>query len=195
MSTGLYGQTFSEFFSRLLQKEGVISLDPDDPGNWTGGRVGKGDLKGTKYGISAAAFPDLEIQELSLEAARSLYYKHYWKAPGFGWLPGTLSIRVADVGVTSGQNTAIRMLQRAVNTVCTGEIPARRLAPWRQKITRLLGGGTLRVDGVLGPITANVIQACPHHTALLVAFQGEAYLHYRRLNPLYIPGWLERLGS
>lgn len=195
MPTDLYGQAFREFFSRLLQKEGVISLDPDDPGNWTGGRVGKGVLKGTKYGISAAAFPDLEIQGLSLEAARSLYYKHYWKAPGFGWLPSSLSVRVADVGVTSGPHTAIKMLQRAVNAVCTGEIPARRLAPWRQKVVRLLGGKTLLVDGVLGPLTANVIKECPHLTALLVAFQGEAYLHYRRLNPLYIPGWLERLGS
>ncbi len=195
MSTGLYGQEFSEFFSRVMQKEGTLSMDPDDSGNWTGGKVGKGTLEGTKYGISAAMFPHIQIWSLTVEQARLIYYERYWQAPGFWRLRVPLSIRVADVGVTSGQHTAIKMLQRAVNAVCTGEIPARRLAPWRQKVVRLLGGGTLRVDGVLGPLTASVIAECPHLTALLVAFQGEAYLHYRRLNPLYIPGWLERLGS
>jgi lysozyme family protein len=188
-------KAFDEFFSRVMQKEGVLSMDPADSGNWTGGRVGHGELKGTKYGISAAAFPSVEIKTLTMEQARSIYHSLYWQAPGFWRLPGPLATRVADVGVTSGPHTAIKMLQRAVNAVCAGDIPARRRAPWRQQIAQLLGGGVLLVDGRLGPITTNVIAACPYHTALQVAFNGEAYLHYRRLNPLYIPGWLERLGS
>lgn len=33
--------------------------DANDPGNWTGGEIGKGECKGTNYGISAASYPDL----------------------------------------------------------------------------------------------------------------------------------------
>ena len=33
--------------------EGGLSLDPNDRGNWTGGKKGSGELRGTKYGIAA----------------------------------------------------------------------------------------------------------------------------------------------
>jgi len=170
-------------------------MDPADSGNWSGGKVNVGELKGTRYGISAAQFPGLDIKTLTVDQAREIYYQQYWLSPGFWRLPAPLSIRVADVGVTAGQGTAIKMLQRAVNVVCAGEVAPQRRAPWRQAVADLLSGRPLRVDGKLGPITEGVIRTCPYHRALLIAFQGEAYIHYRRLNPLYIPGWLERLGS
>lgn len=185
---------FEEFFARVFQAEGDLSLDPADSGNWTGGICKIGELKGTKYGISAAQFPTLDIENLTIFQARDIYYNQYWLDPGFWRLQTALGVRVADVGVTAGSATATKMLQRAVNAVCTGTVAPRRLAPWREKICRLLGGNPLLVDGKIGPITADVVKLCPYKNALLVAFQGEAYIHYRRLNPLYIPGWLERLG-
>lgn len=181
-----------------LQHEGKTSMDRSDPGNWTGGKVGKGELRGTKYGISAAEYPLVDIQALTLEEARRLYRIHYWMHPHIDQVAGVapdLGTRLFDLGVNCGPPTAIRMLQRAVNTVCAGDVPPQRAAAWRQKIARLLKRGPLRVDGLIGPITVSVIAACPYKGALLAALRGEAYDHYRAGNPLYIPGWLERLGA
>lgn len=33
---------FDQAFDRLLGNEGGLSMDPNDPGNWTGGHVGVG---------------------------------------------------------------------------------------------------------------------------------------------------------
>jgi hypothetical protein len=43
--------------STLHKVEGGLSMDERDPGNWTGGAIGKGELRGTKYGISAQTYP------------------------------------------------------------------------------------------------------------------------------------------
>ena len=50
-----------------LNVEGGYQCDPDDKGNWTGGNVGVGLLKGTKYGISAASFSNVDIKNLTKE--------------------------------------------------------------------------------------------------------------------------------
>lgn len=189
---------FEQAVSFTLQHEGKTSMDPADPGNWTGGRVGFGDLRGTKYGISAAAFPQVNIQGLTLESARSTYYHCYWLTARCNVVSVTskpLARRLFDLAVNCGVGGAGMMLQRALNTVCAGEVAPQRRAAWRQKVVRLLGGQVLRVDGAIGPVTLDVLKACPYPQAVLTALIGEAYCHYRELNPLYVPGWLERLGA
>ena len=37
--------TFDLAFTRLIGNEGVLSMDPKDSGNWTGGKIGLGKLK------------------------------------------------------------------------------------------------------------------------------------------------------
>ena len=49
---------FAAAIAMVLAHEGGFQGMPDDPGNWTGGRLGDGTLKGTKFGISAASYPD-----------------------------------------------------------------------------------------------------------------------------------------
>lgn len=44
---------FDVVFERLMPHEGGFQCDPKDRGNWTGGRVGVGELKGTNRGIAA----------------------------------------------------------------------------------------------------------------------------------------------
>lgn len=193
-------QVFESAISFTLQHEGggKMSMDYDDPGNWTSHQVGVGQLKGTKYGISASAFPTVDIQALTLPKAVEIYRQHYWEPCGAQRIAGDapdLACRLFDLSVNCGTGTAARILQRAVNTVCTGDVAPQRRAKWRQAIARLVGRGTLRVDGIIGSITASVIGACPYKRALMAALRGEAYIHYRDGNPLYIPGWLERLGS
>ena len=52
-----------------LSQEGGYQDNPADPGNWTGGKVGHGVMKGTKYGISAESYPHLDIKNLTVVEA------------------------------------------------------------------------------------------------------------------------------
>jgi lysozyme family protein len=63
------------------------SGDPNDPGNWTGGRIGAGELKGSKFGISAAAHPNVDIAALTRAAAGELYRPTYWDPHRCGEMP------------------------------------------------------------------------------------------------------------
>ena len=57
---------FKQAFDLLIGHEGGYTNNPNDPGNWTGGKVNSGTLRGTKYGISAASYPTLDIKNLGL---------------------------------------------------------------------------------------------------------------------------------
>jgi len=189
---------FEEAFSFTLRHEGKTSMDPNDPGNWTGGKVGKGTLKGTQYGVSAKAYPLLDIQSLTINDARAIYFRDYWLPSGanrFSDKAPELACRFYDLAVNCGVGGAAKMLQRAVNVVCLGEVLPLRRAKWRQAIVQMMHGKPLLVDGKIGPLTGEVIRTCPYPLALHAALRGEAYMHYKQLDPGYIPGWLVRLDT
>jgi len=71
---------FEAALSFTLRWEGGFQNDPADSGNWTGGKVGVGALVGTKYGISAASYPNLDIPNLTLAQAGEIYRRDYWNA-------------------------------------------------------------------------------------------------------------------
>jgi lysozyme family protein len=79
-----YTPEFNESFNRLIDVEKGLSNDPNDPGNWTGGRVGAGILKGTKYGISAATYPHINIADLTVDDAKAIYWNDWWIAIAAG---------------------------------------------------------------------------------------------------------------
>lgn len=112
-------------------------MDEDDPGNWTGGAVGSGFLKGTKYGISAATYPTLDIKNLTVEAAKSLFKKDFWIKFGVSELPAFIRPHYFDVCVNSGNSRAAKILQRAVGVTPDGIIgPKTRAALSRLTIKR-----------------------------------------------------------
>ena len=116
--------------------EGHLSLDPNDRGNWTTGVVGKGELRGTKYGISAMRYPDIDIRNLTLGEAKWLYRHDYWNESGCDDLPWPLSCFVFDAAVNQGVGAAIRLLQRSLDVTDDGifgqqtKLAARRATPW-----------------------------------------------------------------
>jgi lysozyme family protein len=131
--------SFESAFTRLIDVEKGFQADPRDRGNWTGGEPGRGLLKGTKFGISAAAYPSEDIEHLTLERAQLLYRRDYWGPAGCDAVPDGLKFDLFDFAVNSGVGTAVRALQRAVGTVDDGRlgphslqaihaIPAPRLA-------------------------------------------------------------------
>lgn len=71
--------SFSDVFAAVVGTEGTaLSTDPNDPGNWSGGSVGAGSFIGSKYGISAAVFPGVDIPNLTYPMAQALAKSHYW---------------------------------------------------------------------------------------------------------------------
>ena len=69
---------FEQALAVVLGHEGGFCAERSDPGNWTGGAVGCGELRGTKFGISAAAYPAEDIANLTPEAAAAIYRRDYW---------------------------------------------------------------------------------------------------------------------
>lgn len=81
---------------------GGWTINPNDPGNWTGGKKGVGELKGTKWGIAANTYPNLDIKNLTREQADAIYLRDYWpKAWGDDWPKGFDQITY-DATVNSG---------------------------------------------------------------------------------------------
>jgi lysozyme family protein len=111
--------------------EGGLSLDPEDNGNWTGGAKGKGELRGTKYGISAKQYPQMDIAALRIEKARDIFERDYWLAMKCDLLPPRLALCVFDTAVNMGLERAARVLQAALDVAQDGVIGPHTLAAAR----------------------------------------------------------------
>jgi lysozyme family protein len=105
---------FSACLSFTLEMEGGYTNNPNDPGNWTGGHIKIGQLRGTKCGISAASHPDLDIQNLSLEAIRDIYYKDYFMLIQGDKLQLPLAMVAFDAAVNAGVKKSIVWLQQSL---------------------------------------------------------------------------------
>jgi lysozyme family protein len=104
--------TFDESFTLLVGNEGCFTKNSRDAGNWTGGEVGKGTLLGTKYGISAASYPALPIETLSLAQAKAIYKEDFWGKCKIDYLPESIRFDVFDTAVNSGVSRASKLLQK-----------------------------------------------------------------------------------
>jgi lysozyme family protein len=107
---------FDTAFTKLIdqRREGTsLSLDPTDRGNWTSGQIGLGQLKGSKFGISAAAHPTEDIANLTLERAAVIYQRDYWGPAGCDAVPPRVKFDLFDMAVNSGVRNAVKTLQKA----------------------------------------------------------------------------------
>lgn len=89
-----------------------------------GGYVNNSHDKGgvTKYGISKKAYPDVDIENLTLEQAKEIYKKDYWNKCKCDYLPDCLSVAVFDFAVNSGVKRAIKYLQLSLGVTADGII-------------------------------------------------------------------------
>lgn len=113
---------FDDAFTQVVGLEGKYSDDERDPGNWTGGAVGKGKLLGTKFGISAAAYPDEDIINLSLQRAKVLYARDYWNKMRCDAMPPHVAVALFKEGVNMGVSGAVKQLQKALKIEPDGEV-------------------------------------------------------------------------
>lgn len=156
---------FPGAFTTIIGIEGGFSDSPDDPGNWTGGSVGLGKLVGTKYGISAAAHPTLDIKNLTLAAAQQIYRQEYWDAHRCGEMMWPWAIAVFDCAVN--QPSAIPLAQEAIGVA---------------------------QDGVIGDVTlAAMAKATNDQWAMFMALRGRQYAQNPNDAAHYLVGLLKRL--
>ena len=165
----MYSQSFLRALSFVLNPkvEGGFSNDPDDKGNWTGGEVGKGELLGTKYGISAASYPQLDIKNLNVEQVTGIYWKDYWMAIKGDELPGRVAVVVLDAAVNQGVGAAVKLLQAALDVL---------------------------TDGVIGPQTITAARSKDQDEILTELFAQRAIRYTKATKfPKYGHGWFRRL--
>lgn len=159
---------FARAFAIVVGIEAGYSTDPNDPGNWTGHAKGAGVLAGTKYGISAAAYPALDIEGLTLDDAEAIYRRDYWTAVQADALPWPLALLVFDCAVNQGVPTARVTLQQALGVAA---------------------------DGKLGPVTLTAAaHSTPWHAAHFMALRVRRYMQSPNW-PQYGDGWTNRLFS
>ena len=161
--------TFDEAFRRLIGHEGGYSTDRRDPGNWTGGRVGVGTLKGTKFGLAANTYPNLDIKNLTLAQAKAIYKKDWWDKLGADGMHSAIVFQLWDFAINAGKSRAIKELQQAVG------VPA---------------------DGIIGPQTLAAVNAHDLNDVIL-SLTAERLKFYTSLSTFktYGKGWTNRVAD
>ena len=167
---------FAPALDIVLRHEGGYQNDRHDDGNWTGGKVGAGELRGTKFGISAASYPKLEIANLTETDAAAIYRRDFWDPMALDRFPPAIAAKLFDAAVLLGPKPAIKCLQRAL---------------------RASGYRAIDDDGVIGQETLGAAQGAMA-PVVLAAFR-EAIADRNRLTAEMRPGdarflsdWLKR---
>lgn len=90
----------------VLRIEGGFQADPNDRGNYTPA----GELRGTKYGISANSYPGIDIKNLTETEAKAIYFNDYWKRSHADKWPLEMACCIMDCAVNAGLDRAWRLL-------------------------------------------------------------------------------------
>lgn len=113
---------FDEAFRILIENEGSYTNNYNDRGNWTSGVVGKGEQRGTKYGISAMSYPFLDIKNLTIDDVKKIYKKDWWDKLRLDDLPEEIAFDMFDMAVNSGISNSVKTLQKTIGTNVDGII-------------------------------------------------------------------------
>ncbi len=134
----------------------------------------------TFAGIDRRSHPEFDFKAPDAESVARIYWADYWARSRAEEMPHPVGEVVANYAVNTGIRRASLLLQAAIN--------------------RTEGGGTVRVDGVIGPQTLAAVQAeDPHQLADLI--EDSASDFYRGLASArprmrkFLAGWLNRNRS
>ena len=101
--------TFDDAIERVLLHEGGYNNIAADPGGET------------SFGISKRSYPEVNIQALTRQMAKDLYFRDFWKPVVSVCTNDTaLAFQMMDAAVNHGMGNAVRFLQRAVGTADDG---------------------------------------------------------------------------
>jgi lysozyme family protein len=132
----------------------------------------------TKYGIAKRDHPTVDIASLTMDGATVILDSEYWAYDG-----------LEDIRL------AAKLMDLAVNMEGTGKCGAAIRAA--QSAVLFQFPEALAVDGVYGPETEKLMNAC-NQTSLLMALDAMACEHYRAIvaarpaSQKFLNGWLAR---
>jgi len=135
----------------------------------------------TKWGIDAADHPGIDIENLTLEEATTIYHDGEWTAIQGDTLPAGIDTAVFDEAVNTGVRESVILLQRALYGL----------------------GYRLAVDGALGPATmaAVVKQAQIDSAGLISQLLAMRRQYYQEIvadrpgDAGFLQGWLNRVND
>lgn len=161
-------ELFLKTFERSVGNEGGFQNDRNDRGNWTSGKTGIGELKGTKQGISAMTYPDLDIINLTDCEIKDIYYRDWWVKLGMDRFRPAMAYQMFDAAINHGMSNASKMLQRAAG---------------------------VDDDGMIGPITLGAIKDIEINDLLLrfLAFRLNFFTDISTFDR-YGRGWSRRIS-
>jgi lysozyme family protein len=161
--------SFDKMFGRVIGHEGKFQNNHGDRGNWTSGVVGEGELRGTKYGVSAMSYPDEDIRNLTYARAKDIYREDFWLRVGGDKLHAAVAFQLFDAAINHGIGNAVRMLQRAVDVAD---------------------------DGVVGEVTRGAIQETGVDDALKL-FNAERVVFFTKISTFdrFGRGWMRRVAQ
>lgn len=140
----------------------------------------------TKYGISAARFPDINIAQLTEARAIELYRANFWH-PLYDLLPDqTVADKILEI--------TVHMAHDATRPFYAGRMKGIELV---QRACRALGDREVVVDGLFGPQTLQAVKL-ERPAALLAAIRVEQGRHYLALadkdesQRKFFRGWVRR---
>lgn len=151
---------FKQAVDFVIGNEGGYVYDPDDPGGET------------KYGISKRSYPDIEIKDLTRQAAEAIYFRDWWQKYGYWQITARdVQLKLFDLAVLMGPYRAHKIAQKAVNQT----------------------GYFLIEDGALGPDTIDAINLHNYPGWLLDRIRILAVGRLVGLNKeKYLGGWVKR---
>lgn len=164
-----------EIIEAVIVKEGDYVYHPDDKGGPT--RFGITQAVARKNGYSG------DMRNFPINTARSIYYHDYVVQPGFHdilLLSRKITEELVDTGVNMGPGTAIKFLQRALNSLTESGV---------------------EIDGKMGKQTLTALKEYLIHrkykgedvlVRMLESFQGTRYVELTEANPkqkAFIYGW------
>ena len=114
--------SFETTFSRTIGHEGKFQANPKDRGNWTSGKEGVGELKGTKWGLAAMTYPHLDIANITLEQAKEVYFNDWWLKLKMERWPNVMRYQIFDAAFNHGTGRANQFLQYAARVKDDGVI-------------------------------------------------------------------------
>jgi len=154
---------FDDIIPLILEHEGgaKITKDKDDPGGTT------------KYGISQKAYPTMDIESLTEDDAKYIYFNDYWNPSKASHLPLKIRYIYFDMVVNMGKSRAVKILQRALNS----------------------RGSKLKIDGGIGKNTLNAAAKSQLELERLRSFRVLYYADLVNRKPKlqkYWYGWYRR---
>ncbi len=111
---------FDLAYEILLQNEGGYSNHPDDAGG------------ATKFGISKARYPHIDIEKITLAQAKDITRRDFWKAYRCEEFPFPIALVLFDCVFNHHPRNPIMWLQKAVGVKADGLIGTQTIAAANQ---------------------------------------------------------------